>query len=286
MLRIFAIVLTVSACSVVRAQDFAPVSAEEREALIALFNSTDGPSWKNRAGWLGPEGSECDWHGVTCGLASNGPAPRYNVWALKLQENNLRGSLPPEMSNLQDLEQLFLWGNRLTGSLPTGLRDRWLAGPLRLIGYASQFTAQVTEITLIRRSVAQCGDMVATIRTNATASSRTEKCRERRQKVDVFCEVRSGRTNLFAQDVDRLVYFMEASGFFALQSEYWRSMTHGGTTQIEVVRAGERIRVVNYGAFGPQQLWMAERLLQGILDETAWEDVREIRDCGFTHRDL
>ena len=33
----------------------------ERDALIALYNSTDGANWWDNTGWLGAPGTECDW---------------------------------------------------------------------------------------------------------------------------------------------------------------------------------------------------------------------------------
>jgi len=58
--------------------------------------------------------------------------------------------------------------------------------------------------------------------------------------------------NVLREDVDRLVRFMETSGFFELNNEYYAPMTHGGTFEIEAVRRGVRQKVVDYGAYGPQ----------------------------------
>ena len=41
-----------------------PVSAAERAALVALFESTGGQNWTHRVGWRGSPGTECRWHGV------------------------------------------------------------------------------------------------------------------------------------------------------------------------------------------------------------------------------
>lgn len=38
----------------------------ERDALIALYDSTDGANWSDNSNWLGAVGTECTWSGVTC----------------------------------------------------------------------------------------------------------------------------------------------------------------------------------------------------------------------------
>jgi len=45
-------------------RDAVAVSAEERRVLLDLYESTDGTHWKDKTGWLGPPGSECNWHGL------------------------------------------------------------------------------------------------------------------------------------------------------------------------------------------------------------------------------
>ena len=45
---------------------YSQVPQIEREALIALYNSTDGDNWTTNTGWNGAAGTECDWYGVTC----------------------------------------------------------------------------------------------------------------------------------------------------------------------------------------------------------------------------
>ena len=45
---------------------YAQIPQIERDALIALYNSTDGDNWTDNTGWLGEAGTECSWFGVTC----------------------------------------------------------------------------------------------------------------------------------------------------------------------------------------------------------------------------
>jgi len=85
----------------------------ERDALIALYNSTSGADWTNNAGWMGAAGTECDWYGITC---SNG-----SVTELRLSGNSLSGSIPSELGNLTNLTGLYLNDNSLSGSIPSEL---------------------------------------------------------------------------------------------------------------------------------------------------------------------
>ena len=87
----------------------------DREALVALYNATDGPNWARNQGWLtdAPLGL---WHGVKTDRSGR-------VTELDLEENELTGSIPPELGDLENLTVLSLYGNGLTGSIPPELGD-------------------------------------------------------------------------------------------------------------------------------------------------------------------
>ena len=95
------------------------ISSIERNALVALYNSTDGVNWTDNTGWLGEVGTECSWFGVTCSSGS--------VTQINLYDNSLSGSIPAELGNLADLTTLNLSnpflhdGNSLSGSIPSEL---------------------------------------------------------------------------------------------------------------------------------------------------------------------
>ena len=94
----------------------AQTSAEtDREALVALYNATDGENWYNNDNWRSdaPIG---DWHGVT--TDANG-----RVTKLNLDSNHLTGNLPAELGGLISLQELYLSSNRLTGGIPPELGD-------------------------------------------------------------------------------------------------------------------------------------------------------------------
>ncbi len=88
------------------------------DALIALYNSTDGANWSNNTGWIdGAAGTDCDvcnWYGVSCD--GNG-----RVTQISLDNNQLSGSIPPALGDLSNLQFLNLIGNQLSGSIPPEL---------------------------------------------------------------------------------------------------------------------------------------------------------------------
>jgi len=80
-------------------------------ALVALYNSADGPNWSGAWNLNVPVSS---WSGV--GLNANGC-----VSSLNLQFKQLSGNIPPELGNLSELTNLNMRSNQLTGSLPSTL---------------------------------------------------------------------------------------------------------------------------------------------------------------------
>ena len=84
----------------------------ECQALETLYNNTAGAQWTDKTGWLVTT-TPCSWYGVTCTAG--------HVTTLDLQDNNLTGSLPGQLSNLTSLQHLLLLRNRLSGPIPTSL---------------------------------------------------------------------------------------------------------------------------------------------------------------------
>lgn len=93
----------------------AAIPSSQRDALIAVYNASNGSNWSNRAGWLGPTGTECTWHGVQC------DAEQANVDVLYLFDNNLSGTISPDIAKLTKLRSLQLYNNALTGEIPSSL---------------------------------------------------------------------------------------------------------------------------------------------------------------------
>ena len=109
----------------------------DREALVALYNATDGENWNEIANWLSDAPLD-EWEGVTTnddgrvtrlGLHENalsGEIPPElgslsNLTALSLSVNELSGEIPPELGSLSNLTALGLHENALSGEIPAEL---------------------------------------------------------------------------------------------------------------------------------------------------------------------
>jgi len=92
----------------------AQVPTLERDALMALYNATDGPNWTFPGQWGSTTIPVADWYGVSVENISG----QDHVTVIALGVNNLIGSIPPEIGNFSHLETLSLAGNQLTGNIP------------------------------------------------------------------------------------------------------------------------------------------------------------------------
>jgi Leucine-rich repeat (LRR) protein len=107
----------------------------EYAALVALYNTADGPSWANT--WTLPTDNPCSLYGVSC---ADGHVTELLLWqnslsgaipselgvltgltVLSLDQNQLSGAIPPELGALANLWYLGLSGNQLSGGIPPEL---------------------------------------------------------------------------------------------------------------------------------------------------------------------
>ncbi|MCY3944281.1 MAG: Ig-like domain-containing protein [Gemmatimonadetes bacterium] len=87
----------------------------DRVALEALHGATGGSNWVNADNWL-TEAPLDEWYGVDTDASGR-------VVRLDLGNNALSGVIPPELGDLDALEELVLWGNELTGAIPPELSN-------------------------------------------------------------------------------------------------------------------------------------------------------------------
>jgi len=108
----------------------------ERYTLAYFYFSMKGQDWREKENWLSDK-PVCEWQGLTA-RSCPGPILEMNLYFnqltgsipseignlnslqyLYLDENQLAGSIPSEIGNLNSLEDLLLYGNQLTGSIPS-----------------------------------------------------------------------------------------------------------------------------------------------------------------------
>lgn len=105
----------------------------QRRALIAIYEALDGPRWKRQTNWNSAEDINT-WEGVTTDGAGR-------VTALHLNNNNLSGTLPRALGELDALTVLDLGSNPgLTTPIPETLFTAWTH--LRVLDFShnSRFT--------------------------------------------------------------------------------------------------------------------------------------------------
>ena len=103
----------------------------DREILEIFYEATGGDDWADNTNWL-TEADLDEWHGVS--------ADQDKVSDLSLDDNNLVGTIPPELGGLDELFGLVLRYNELSGPIPAelskfdALRDLFLSGNAGISG--------------------------------------------------------------------------------------------------------------------------------------------------------
>ena len=82
----------------------------DRAILEAFYRATDGPNWANDENWL-TDAPLREWYGVQ-GVGGG------RVYSLRLDNNELKGPIPPELGGLGALSMLVLGDNELKGPIP------------------------------------------------------------------------------------------------------------------------------------------------------------------------
>ncbi len=85
----------------------------DREALVALYDATKGDDWNDNTNWKSDKPLD-QWYGIR--TDNNG-----RVITISLINNILTGSIPSELGDLVNLEELYLAHNSLIGSIPPAI---------------------------------------------------------------------------------------------------------------------------------------------------------------------
>ena len=91
----------------------AQVPQSERNALIALYNATDGPNWYNNSNW-NTSNPVSSWYGITVENISG----QDHVTKIELRRKNLTGNIPSEIGSFPYLTVLNIGNNHLSGTIP------------------------------------------------------------------------------------------------------------------------------------------------------------------------
>ncbi len=118
--------------------------AADSLALVAFYNATGGPGWRDARNWLTGPVSTWGWVRVEVG----------RVTTLQLIDQNLTGSIPPEIGQLTGLTYLRISDNpNLTGSIPpeigqlTELTTLEISGNPNLVGEIPSEVSRFTGLT-------------------------------------------------------------------------------------------------------------------------------------------
>ena len=107
--------------------------ARDRAALVALYDATEGSEWERQENWS-TDAPLDQWEGVVTDSVGR-------VMWLTLPNNGLKGTLPPELGDLSELQYLGLADNQIKGSIPSELgnaprlaglylNNNWLTGTI------------------------------------------------------------------------------------------------------------------------------------------------------------
>ena len=89
------------------------IPVAECKELLRLYNETGGPNWTWYGGGWNQTNTPCSWNGVMCNYWDG----IGHVVEIYQEDDNLSGSLPD--LRLPYLLRLYLWGNQLTGNIPS-----------------------------------------------------------------------------------------------------------------------------------------------------------------------
>jgi Leucine Rich Repeat (LRR) protein len=268
-------------------QRSANASPAERQVLMQFFDATGGDRWTKKDGW-GTATPVCDWYGVSCEFVDGDPN-RPIVTSLDLPHNNLEGQLPPTLADLPGLRSLDVTANRLSGSVPEQILQRWDNHRFEFSGEGNTFSGFVMR-TSVEYSVSGvlCGDQDE-VRfrfdvdgVNGRARFQSVRCLEAKSRT-TYCLVREGTPG----SLGRFSRALNALGFANFQAKYdypFSVATHGlYLTTAAKWSDRPQVSVQTYNRQGPRDVWMSQQLFLGLLAEVSWDRQFRKPKCDFSN---
>ena len=131
----------------------------EREALMDLYNSTNGAGWVNNTNW-GSDKPVSEWFGIQCNADGT-------IWSIDLRQNNLQGQIPSSIGNFVNLTSLTLESNELYGEIPSEI------GKLKNL---SGLSLQYNQLSgTLPKSLVECRDL-SSLQISANNLTDLENC--------------------------------------------------------------------------------------------------------------
>jgi hypothetical protein len=86
------------------------IDSRDKAVLMVLFDELNGPNWHRKDGW-GSNTHYCEWQGIVC--------VNNRVAIIRLGNNNLVGTIPGNIGDLDQLQSVNMALNDLQGTIPT-----------------------------------------------------------------------------------------------------------------------------------------------------------------------
>lgn len=285
-MRIIPVLVVALACGHAHAQQpSGNVSAVERQTLIEFFAATGGQRWTKQDGW-GTSTPVCNWYGVFCDF-HEGDANRPFVAGLSLALNNLAGEIPASLGHLKSLRSLDVTGNRLSGTVPELLLQRWDVHQFEFSGEGNAFSDVVVRASVeYSASGALCAehdDLRFRVDLDALANRavfQSVRCADAKSR-RTYCFVREGTPGSFA----RFSRELKRLGFARFEPKYdypFSGATHGGyLTTMATWGDKSESAVETYNRQGPREVWIAQQLFLGLLADAFWDRETRKTTCDF-----
>jgi hypothetical protein len=261
------------------------VPARERDILMELYAATKGELWTRRDDW-GSARPVCYWYGVNCDYL-DGDERRPVVASLDLSSNNLVGTLPPSLAELEHFKELRVGGNRLAGKVPDRFLELWDKHLFEFDGVRNSFDGFVERASVVYSSsnvlCAQFTDLryqMTFEESSGRATFQSVRCVDAKSR-RTYCLVREGSISslgrlsraLSALQYHNLAHTHEDPFTFTTDAEYLTTTAQWAD--------GSQHAVETYNRAGPREVWISQQLFLSLLAQASWERESRKPRCDF-----